>query len=132
MMREGKIAGCKIAGWKRAVLTALMAYAFVLQTVLVSLGGAAHAAETAGLQGILCQQDSQARPDRDPAKAHEGLCCTLSCHHQAGTGGLLPESVFMERLAPALLIARAPLAHSLSRSFSRVLPVGSRAPPRLA
>jgi len=119
-----------ITGWRRAVLAALMAYALVLQAVLVSLGGAAHAAQAAGPQGVLCLQGGQNQPDRAPAQAHDGLCCTLSCHG-AGPAGPAPEFVPAERLAPAALDRRMPADLSAARRFSNVLPVGSRAPPRL-
>jgi len=119
-----------ITGWKRAVLTALMAYALVLQTVLVSLGGAAHAAQAAGPKGVLCLPGGQNQPDRAPAQAHDGLCCTLSCHG-AGPAGPAPEFIPAERLAPAALDRRMPADLSAARRFSNVLPVGSRAPPRL-
>jgi hypothetical protein len=119
-----------ITGWKRAVLTALMAYALVLQTLLTSLSGAAHAAEASGPQGILCLQGSQAQSDHAPAKAHEGLCCTLSCHG-AGSAGPAPVAALPNRLVPVALVQRAPADPSAARVFSNVLPVGSRAPPRL-
>jgi hypothetical protein len=119
-----------ISGWKRAALAALVAYALVLQTVLVSLSGAAHAAEAAGPQGILCLQDGQTRSDHDPAKAHEGLCCTLSCHH-AGADGPLPEAVPLEQPIASVLMAPGPVVSSHSPVTSTILPVGSRAPPRL-
>jgi hypothetical protein len=118
-------------GWKRAVLTALMAYALVLQTLLTSLGGAAHAAETAGLQGILClPSGGQTQSDHAPAKAHDGLCCTLSCHG-AGPAGPAPGAFLPNRLAPVALAEPVPADASVLRLFSNVLPVGSRAPPRL-
>lgn len=126
MKRKGTI-----TAFKRAVLTALMAYALVLQTVLVSLSGAAHAAEAAGPQGILCLQDGRTQPDHGPAATHDGLCCTLSCHG-AGSGGPAPEMAAAERLDPVALIVRVPVGSLQTRLSSRVLPVGSRAPPRFA
>jgi hypothetical protein len=125
MMRKGSI-----TGWKRAVLTALMAYALVLQTLLASLGGAAHAAQAAGPQGVLCLQDSQNQPDHAPAQAHDGLCCTLSCQGP-GPAGPAPEFVAAERLGPVALDQGVPGDLSAAGRFSDVLPVGSRAPPRL-
>ncbi|SCY15579.1 hypothetical protein SAMN02927923_00714 [Microvirga guangxiensis] len=116
--------------FKRAVLTVLLAYALVLQTVLVSLSGAAHAAEAAGPQGILCLQDGQRLPDHDPAKAHDGLCCILSCY-SAGPAGPLPEQVSADRLMPVAIKATVRAVSADIRPFSNVLPVGSRAPPRL-
>ncbi|MCG7394882.1 hypothetical protein MHY87_18450 [Microvirga sp. ACRRW] len=117
-------------GWKRAVLTALVAYALVLQMVLVSLSGAAHAAEAAGPQGILCLQDGQSLPDHDPAKAHNGLCCILSCHG-TGAAGPVPTASLPKRATPVTLDVQVPVVSSATRLFSTVLPVGSRAPPRL-
>ncbi|HZH10932.1 MAG TPA: hypothetical protein VEZ24_11255 [Microvirga sp.] len=121
-----------IAPFRRAVLTALMAYALVLQTILVSLGGAAQAADMAGNQGILCLQDGETRPGHDPATAHEGLCCTLSCHNPSAAGGPVPEAASIAHPAPVTLAVREPAAAVIPRLFSSVLPVGSRAPPRLA
>jgi len=126
MTRKGTI-----TAFQRAVLTALIAYALALQTVLVSLGGAAHAAQASAPQGVLCLQKGRTGPGHDPAKAHDGLCCALSCHH-AGASGPVSEAASAERHAPATLAAQAPAATSVARPFSRVLPVGSRAPPRLA
>ncbi|PVE24429.1 hypothetical protein DC522_10040 [Microvirga sp. KLBC 81] len=126
MMRKGTI-----TAFKRAVLTVLMAYALVLQTILVSLSGAAHAAEAAGPQGILCLQDGRAQPDHGPATTHDGLCCTLSCHGP-GPAGPAPETVPTQRLAPVALDVRVLVDPFLTRLSSNVLPVGSRAPPRLA
>lgn len=119
-----------ITGWKRAVLTALMAYALVLQTLLASLGAAAHAADAAGPQGVLCLPASSSRPDQAPAKAHDGLCCTLSCHGK-GPAGPAPDVASVERLSPVAPDPHIPAASPAVRHFSNVLPVGSRAPPRL-
>ncbi|MEZ0168890.1 hypothetical protein [Microvirga sp. TS319] len=119
-----------ITGWKRAVLTALMAYALLLQTLLASVGAAAHAAEFAGPQGVLCLTGSPSRPDHAPAKAHDGLCCTLSCHGK-GSAGPAPEFVSVERLSTVTPDRRAPGPSPAARHFSNVLPVGSRAPPFL-
>ena len=119
-----------ITPFRRAVLTALMAYALVLQTVLVSLGGAAHAAQVAGPEGIICLQEGRTQPDRAPAKGHDGLCCTLSCHG-GGAAGPAPAFVPTERLAPVTLLENLPADPSAAHLYSNVLPVGSRAPPRL-
>jgi len=119
-----------IAGWKRAVLTALMAYALVLQALLAALGGAAHAAEASGPREVLCLQSGQSGPDHGPAQAHDGLCCIWSCHG-SGPAGPAPGFIPAERLAPVALGPRAPADSPAARRFSGVLPVGSRAPPRL-
>jgi hypothetical protein len=107
-----------------------MAYAFVLQLLLLSVSGAFHAAQATQPQGIICAQDGSSAPDRAPAKAHEGLCCTVSCHGSAPVGPV-PASTAFERLAPMSLIAGVPERPTLAHLLSNVLPVGSRAPPRL-
>jgi hypothetical protein len=119
-----------MTAFRRAVLTVLVAYALVLQTVLVSLGGAAHAAEAAAPQAIHCLQDGRTQPDHAPSKAHDGLCCTLNCHGP-GSAGPAPGFVLGERLAPVVLEAPAPAVSQAARLSSSILPVGSRAPPRL-
>lgn len=119
-----------ITPFQRAVLTALMAYALVLQAVLVSLSGAAHAAQAAGPQGIHCLPDGRTQPDPAPSKSHDGLCCTLSCHGP-GPAGPAPASVLVERLALLRREAPAPAVSPDPRIPSRILPVGPRAPPRL-
>ncbi|MXQ13493.1 hypothetical protein [Microvirga makkahensis] len=119
-----------ITSFRRAVLTALTAYVLVLQTVFASFGGAAHAAQAAGPGGILCLQDGQTRPDPAPANGHDGLCCTLSCHG-GGAAGPAPAFVPAVRLAPVTLDEHVQADPSAVHLFSTVLPVGSRAPPRL-
>jgi hypothetical protein len=107
-----------------------MTYAFVLQVLLLSVSGAFHAAQAAQSQGIICTQSGSSGPDHQPAKAHEGLCCTLSCHGSAPVGPV-PASTDLKRIEPSSLIAGAPGRPAVSRPSSHVLPVGSRAPPRL-
>ena len=117
-------------GWKRAAVTAAVAYALVLQALLLSLGGALHAAEASGPQTIICIEGSAKSQDRAPAKAHDVLCCTLSCHGSAAVGPLPAFSVFKRR-APAVLEIEAAGEPAVLRVASHVLPLGSRAPPRL-
>ncbi len=119
-----------VKGWKRAVLTALMAYALVLQTVLVSLGGAAHAAQAPEVEGIRCLQGNRTQPDHAPSTAGDGPCCTLSCHGP-GPAGPAPALVATERLDPVALADAAPSSAQAARPLPGILPVGSRAPPRL-
>ena len=89
-------------GWTRAAIAAAMAYAFVLQLVLLSVSGAFHAAAAAEAQGIICVQDGSSAPDHGPKKAHENLCCTVSCHG-AGATGPAPVAAILERIAPVQL-----------------------------
>lgn len=118
-------------GWTRAAIVAVMAYAFILQALLLSVSGAVHAAASAAEpQGIICLQDGSAAPDQTPKKAHEDLCCTLSCH---GSGAAGPEPLTAV-LLPALTVSLSgdkPTARPHLRPTSDVLPLGSRAPPRL-
>jgi hypothetical protein len=119
-----------ITGWKRAALAAVMAYALVLQVLLISVSGAAHAAQASGPQGILCLQDGQSQSDHAPAKAHDGLCCLVGCH---GAGAAGPVPVASSPVRRVAVVRDAPLPENLSAApiSSSVLPVGSRAPPRL-
>jgi hypothetical protein len=116
-------------GWTHAAIVAAMVYAFVLQMLLLPIGGALHAATLAGAQGILCIQDGSSSSDPSPAKAHDGLCCLAGCH---GSGPAEPPgSTALERLEPVALVAETPGGSSVLRITSSVLPLGSRAPPRL-
>ena len=116
-------------GWTRAAIVAVMAYTFVLQALLLSVGGAIHAA-AAEAQGIICLQDGSSAPDHGPKKAHENLCCTLSCHG-SGVAGLAPIAAVPERIAPIAGSGERIVAPPHLRLTSDVLPLGSRAPPRL-
>jgi hypothetical protein len=117
-------------GWTRAAIAAAMAYAFVLQVLLLPIGGALHAATLTGTQGILCVQDGSSAPDHSPAKAHDGLCCLVGCHG-SGSAGPVPGSSVLKRVAPVAVAASALGGLPVRRPSSNVLPVGSRAPPRL-
>jgi hypothetical protein len=117
-------------GWTRAAIVAAMAYAFVLQALLLSVSGAFHAAEAAQPQGIICVRNGSSAPDHSPPQAHDGLCCILSCHGSAPAGPVPAAAVF-ERLAPVAVVTRTPARPSVLGFSSNVLPLGSRAPPRL-
>lgn len=119
-----------IPGWKRAAITAAVAYALVLQALLLSFGGAMQAAAAPGPQAFICAPGSESGPGHAPAKAHDGLCCTLSCHG-AGSAGPAPALVSFERLAPVAAILETSAEAPVLRLASNVLPLGSRAPPRL-
>ena len=117
-------------GWTRAAFAAVMAYAFVMQALLLSVSGALHAAAAAQPQGIICLQDGSSAPDHAPAKAHDTLCCTVSCHGSAAAGPA-PSVAMPARWAPEALAGNRP-AHSPRLTLTAtVLPLGSRAPPRL-
>ena len=111
-------------------MVAAMAYAFVLQALLLSVGGAFHAAAAAEPQGIICLQDGSSAPDHAPSKAHEDLCCTLSCHG-SGPAGAVPAAVILKQVVPIAVMGDAPADAPHLRLTSNVLPLGSRAPPRL-
>lgn len=116
-------------GWTRAAIAAVMAYAFVLQALLLSVSGAFHAAAAAQPQGIICLQDGSSAPDQEPKKAHENLCCTLSCHG-SGAAGPAPVAVVLGRIAPIAATGDGIAETPDLRLTSNVLPLGSRAPPR--
>jgi len=117
-------------GWTRAAFAAVMAYAFVMQALLLSVSGALHAAAAAQPQGIICLQDGSSAPDHAPAKAHDTLCCTVSCHGSAAAGPA-PSVAMPVRWAPEALAGNRPAPSPRLTLTSTVLPLGSRAPPRL-
>ena len=116
--------------WTRAAIAAVMAYAFVLQALLLSASGAVHAAAATETVGIICLQDGSSAPDHSPAKAHENLCCTLSCHG-SGPAGPVPVATILDRVAPLAVASVRSADRPQLRLTSNVLPLGSRAPPRL-
>jgi hypothetical protein len=119
-------------GWKRTAMAVMLAYVLALQALLLSMSGAVQAAEGHSPQGVLCITDPGAAPDhQDPAKAHDGPCCILGCHSAGHGGGLPPTSASVERPSPLVVAAAAVPEAPALRVSSNVLPVGSRAPPRL-
>ena len=117
-------------GWTRAAIAAVMAYAFVLQALLLSASGAVHAAAATETVGIICLQDGSSAPDHSPAKDHGPLCCTLSCHG-SGPAGPVPVATILDRVAPLAVASARSADQPQLRLTSNVLPLGSRAPPRL-
>ncbi|WP_262271443.1 MULTISPECIES: hypothetical protein [Microvirga] len=118
------------SAWTRAAIVAAMAYAFVLQALLLSVSGAFHVAAAAEAQGIICIQDGSSGPDHGPKKAHETLCCTLSCHGSTAAGPA-PAAAVLERIAPVAAPAGPSAGTPHLGLTSNVLPLGSRAPPGL-
>ena len=116
-------------GWKRAAIAAALAYALVLQGLLLSLGGALHAAQASGPRAVICAEGAASGPDRAPARVHDALCCILGCH--GSTAGPLPVFTALKRPAPSALGIEAAGEPAVLRVASKVLPLGSRAPPRL-
>jgi hypothetical protein len=117
-------------GWTHTAIAVVMAYAFVLQALLLSVSGAVHAAAAAETVGIICLQDGSSAPDHSPAKDHANLCCTLSCHG-SGPAGSVPAAVIVGRIAPLAVASSRVADLPRLRLTSNVLPLGSRAPPRL-
>jgi hypothetical protein len=118
-------------GWKRAAVSAALAYALALQAVLFATSGALHAAPANLSQGVICLSDPAAS-DHAPGKAHQVLCCILGCHGSGAPGGPLPVAASLDHLDAAAAVAASPSRHTpFLRLASNVLPVGSRAPPRL-
>jgi hypothetical protein len=118
-----------IKGWKHAAIAAAVAYALVLQALLLSFSGAFHAA-AAEAQAIICVQDGTSAPVHSPEDAHGGLCCILSCNG-SGAAGPVPILAPPERLTPTMAAIGAPGDPSVLPTSPKVLPLGSRAPPRL-
>jgi hypothetical protein len=118
-------------GWKQAGITAAVAYALALQALLLSFGGALHAGAANLPQAIICLPSQQPAPDHAPVDAHDSLCCILSCNASVPPAGPVPALAFLDR-PPSVpnatgIFRPAPFL----RLASNVLPVGSRAPPRL-
>jgi len=102
-----------------------------LQALLLAASGALHAAPANLSQAVVCLPDAAA-PDRDaPEKAHGALCCLLSCHGAGATGGPVPVAAILDRPAREATDGILPQPAPILRLASNVLPVGSRAPPRL-
>ncbi|WP_230534377.1 hypothetical protein [Microvirga roseola] len=114
----------------RSAVAAVLAYALALQAILFAFGGAYHAVAAPGPQAILCVTNGDVGPDRLPAKAHDGLCCTLSCHG-SGPAGPLPAAIHAERLSSDQAVIATAGEAPVFRASHGFLPVGSRAPPRL-
>lgn len=118
--------------WKRAALTAVLAYALVLQALAFSFAGALHAAAAGLPETVLCTPGTASVPDEPgPDKPHDLLCCTLACHGSAAPLGPAPAAA-----TPGLpsLVRSAdlfPYAPPFLRLSSDILPLGSRAPPRV-
>jgi hypothetical protein len=117
-------------GWTRTAIAAVMAYAFVLQALLLSTSGAVHAAAATETAGIICLQDGSPAPDHSPAQAHENLCCSLSCHG-SGPAGPVSVATIIDRVAPLAVASVRSADRPQLRLTSNVLPLGSRAPPSL-
>jgi hypothetical protein len=117
--------------WRRAAITAVMAYALTLQALLLSFGGAAHAATLAGAPDIICATGAASGSHDAPANAHDGLCCILGHNGCAAPAGLPPAAGIVDRARPSLTVSGRVHERVFPRAFSSVLPVGSRAPPRL-
>lgn len=120
-----------ISGWKRTALSVALAYALVLQALLLSTAGAVRAGAVDLPQAVLCLNGPDQAPDRRaPGAAHDALCCILGCHAGASGGPLPAAAALLHRPPEAAAAVPIPEAPSL-RPASDVLPVGSRAPPRL-
>jgi hypothetical protein len=110
----------------------VVAYAILLQAFLLSLAGAAHAAPGADPQAVLCAYDGTSGP-HDPSgqTAHTGLCCILGCQGFAAAPGPAPSGAVQKPLRPASIRVEPSYERVVTRVSSTVLPLGSRAPPRL-
>jgi hypothetical protein len=117
--------------WKRAALSAVIAYALVLQAVLVAFTGAAHAGKLREPLAVLCHQDGAQAPRDSGDAPHHGLCCILGASAAIAAGGSpVTGGSLQEPPVTATAVVFAP-AWSFLANAASFLPVGSRAPPRL-
>lgn len=118
-------------GWRRTALVAALAYVLALQGVLLALGGAMQV-QAAGLPAtLLCVQKDDGGTAHQPGSAEHALSCALACSVSSAPDGPLPviASLPMSRAVPVTAGFKA--GRQRLAASSAVLPVGSRAPPRL-
>ncbi|WP_210496364.1 hypothetical protein [Microvirga antarctica] len=127
--------GVSQRGWKRTAMAVALAYALVLQGLLLALGGATHAHAAGSPQTALClpgAQTGSAGSPHESGQADHALCCLLGCGAVTVSAGPPPVVSSLRERRPILLsLGTLPAPHALPVA-SAVLPVGSRAPPRLA
>ena len=116
--------------WQRAGIAAAVAYALVLQALLFAFGGTLHAEAGALPPGIICAHRQDDGAPAAPAPAHDALCCALSCNVPAPPLGPVPVCAGIAPPVRVPVVAGPVQDAPLLRLWSRVLPVGSRAPPR--
>jgi hypothetical protein len=120
------------AGRTRTALAVALAYVLALQALLLVTAGAVQAGAGHSPQGVLCVDDAGPVPDHPvPTQAHGALCCILSCHGPGASGAPLPSAAAAGRPGPTVLAADGVPEAAAPPSPLRILPVGSRAPPRL-
>ncbi|MBM6593967.1 hypothetical protein [Microvirga pudoricolor] len=117
--------------WQRAAVSAVVAYALLLQAFLLSMTGGAHAVPGIDPQGIICAYDGTAGSHEPSGQAaHTGLCCILGCQGSSAPPGPAPADAVLALVQrPAVFVAPS-YERGPPPLFSFVLPVGSRAPPR--
>ncbi|KAB0268087.1 hypothetical protein [Microvirga brassicacearum] len=123
-----------ITGWKRTALAGMLAYALALQGVLLALGGAMHVQAATLPETVLCLSDGQGGSPHQPGQTDHALCCILSCGVSVASAGPVPVTASLQPLQPRqpLPIDLRPTVGASPRAIAlNVLPVGSRAPPRL-
>lgn len=118
-----------ITGWKRTALAAMLAYALALQGVLLALGGAMHVQAATLPETVLCLSDDQGGSPHQPGQTDHALCCILSCGVSVGSAG--PVTASLQPRQPLPVDLRPTVDASPRAVALNVLPVGSRAPPRL-
>ncbi len=118
-------------GWKRAPIVAVLAYALVLQALAFAFGGALHAGAANLPQAVFCESGDLSAHGDSPSKAHDTLCCIVSCHASGSLSGPVPVVASFGPMLPILETVGLSHPRPVLRLASNVLPVGSRAPPRL-
>lgn len=111
----------------------LVAYLLVLQGVMVALSGLGPAASPIAGNGVLCATQGIAEASKDAGAplqthSHKDFCCVLHC---SGAGAPPPSTVALAPPNGALHESLRPVGAVAERSPRLLLPVGSRAPPRV-
>ena len=120
--------------WKRAAITAVIAYGLALQAILLPFGGLRQAQSAPFEHGIICLQDAagQARDDAESrSKPHGMLCCTWGCFQKAAFAGPIPPFALIPAFGRFWTAAGPHPVPAVLASSLDVLPLGARAPPRL-
>jgi len=111
----------------------LAAYLLVLQGVMVAFTGLGAAAGPIAGNGVLCATQGLTEASQDSGAPlqthnHKDLCCVLHC---SGAGAPPPSFAALAEPGAVLHDTLRPVGAVAERSPRLLLPVGSRAPPRV-
>lgn len=117
--------------WRRAAVSAVIAYALVLQVFAASLADAAHAVSRGSSGTVFCLTDKADGSAGGPEKGHDSRCCILGCQNVTAAPGPQPVLFGRDSQWPTLVLTDRSYGPFFTPRALAVLPVGSRAPPRL-